>query len=610
MLAHPQPLAGQAEVGVPLEAAVAPVAVPRRRLLRVAEELDLHLLELARAEGEVARRDLIAEALADLGDPEGDADPRGVNDILEVDEDALRRLRPQERRVLIGTECPDNRLEHQVELARRSQRAEVLRVRPEHQFKAPDRRETLHRAIPFQLVGVLGAEVEELQRPLLDLLHRLVAVPVIGDEDVLPLRLDPAAEYLVVAVAFLRLAAVNHVVVKQVIVAGAFPDLWMHDDGAVEADHLVRAGGAGRRAEFIVAGDHVAPPDLLDIALQLDAERAVVPEPVQPTVDLASLEEKPAPLAQRDDLVHLLVFGHSLHPYRSPTRQRGVTYPSLARRAGVVSLRPVTLGDADGADLDAQRIGPQLRHQGELIDLRRCLDVLLEAEPLEVAAAVTQLQCSLQTAAVRVEAVPGKPSAVVEANRPLVVEEIDQGTGQQRVLERDVAVGAGADDMNRTRLVSQLFAHGTVVDERGDERTSGDDTAQQGAGAVGRGQHQGDAAAGPWREAARRIAQVEAGDRQSAALAGKQDTTGPHRVGQCPRLVHLGTGKHRGTARGEGVDNRGRGPQHVDDHRHALAQPFRRRQLGQQIDVNVPLLGHDSTPHDPRKTSSYLMQEP
>ena len=36
----------------------------------VAEELDLHLLELARAEGAVLRRDLVAERLADLGDAE------------------------------------------------------------------------------------------------------------------------------------------------------------------------------------------------------------------------------------------------------------------------------------------------------------------------------------------------------------------------------------------------------------------------------------------------------------------------------------------------------------------------------------------------------------
>jgi hypothetical protein len=39
------------------------------------EELHLHLLELAGAEDEVARRDLVAERLADLPDPERDLLP-------------------------------------------------------------------------------------------------------------------------------------------------------------------------------------------------------------------------------------------------------------------------------------------------------------------------------------------------------------------------------------------------------------------------------------------------------------------------------------------------------------------------------------------------------
>src|SRR5438876_9749174 len=57
MLTEAQSLASQAEVGVPLHPAVAPVLVPLRRALGMAKELDFHLLELARAEGEIARRD-------------------------------------------------------------------------------------------------------------------------------------------------------------------------------------------------------------------------------------------------------------------------------------------------------------------------------------------------------------------------------------------------------------------------------------------------------------------------------------------------------------------------------------------------------------------------
>src|SRR5205807_2952287 len=133
----------------------------------------------------------------------------------------------------------------------------------------------------------------------------------------------------------------------------------------------------------------------------------------------------------------------------------------LARRAGQdVLLRPVTLGDANGADLNAQGVWAQLGHQGELVDGCRRLDVLLEAEPHQIASALAQLQRPLQTAAVRVEAVPGDASAVVEPDTPQVVQEVDQGAGQQSVLERDIAVGAGTDDTDRTRLVPQLFADG------------------------------------------------------------------------------------------------------------------------------------------------------
>jgi hypothetical protein len=68
----------------------------------MAEELDFHLLELARAEREVARRDLVAETLADLRDAERHADARAVDDVLEVDEDALRRFRPEEGGIFLG----------------------------------------------------------------------------------------------------------------------------------------------------------------------------------------------------------------------------------------------------------------------------------------------------------------------------------------------------------------------------------------------------------------------------------------------------------------------------------------------------------------------------
>src|SRR5579871_6716240 len=74
---EPEPLS-------PLHPLLAPECVPLARLLGMAEELDLHLLELATAEREVAWRDLVAEGLADLRDAERHLDPGRVDDILEL----------------------------------------------------------------------------------------------------------------------------------------------------------------------------------------------------------------------------------------------------------------------------------------------------------------------------------------------------------------------------------------------------------------------------------------------------------------------------------------------------------------------------------------------
>ena len=126
VVAEPEPVGPQAEVDVPLEPGLPPVGVPLRGLVGPAEELDLHLLELARAEGEVARVDLVAEALADLGDAERQLDAAGVDDVLEVGEDPLGGLGAEVGDVRLVLEGADVRLEHQVERPRLGQRAAVV----------------------------------------------------------------------------------------------------------------------------------------------------------------------------------------------------------------------------------------------------------------------------------------------------------------------------------------------------------------------------------------------------------------------------------------------------------------------------------------------------
>jgi hypothetical protein len=110
-----------AETREPVEAVVDPLLVRLLVLARAHEIFHLHLLELARAEDEVARRDLVAERLADLRDAERQLAPHGRLHVEEVDEDALRRLGPEVgegRGVVLRRGRADGCAEHQVEGAR------------------------------------------------------------------------------------------------------------------------------------------------------------------------------------------------------------------------------------------------------------------------------------------------------------------------------------------------------------------------------------------------------------------------------------------------------------------------------------------------------------
>jgi hypothetical protein len=210
------------------------------------EELHLHLLELARAEGEVARVDLVAERLADLRDAERHLDARRIGHVDEVGEDALRRLRPQ---VGLGRGVrhrPEMRLEHEVELARRRQLAFALRI-------GTDRRR---------------------------------------DAGVLVLGID-----LVDAIALLALLAVDHRVGEVGDVARRAPDHRVHQDRRVEAD------------DVLAVAHHRLPPGVFDVALELDAQWTVIPGAVDAAVELRRLKDEPGALGHRDQLLHQLFGG-------------------------------------------------------------------------------------------------------------------------------------------------------------------------------------------------------------------------------------------------------------------------------------------------------------
>lgn len=105
---------------VELEAKLQPLVGKGKAVFSAAEVFYLHLLELSRAEGEVARVNLVAEGFADLGNAEGDLHAGGIQHIFVLAEDALSGLGTQPTDgsgvVLIGCST-DGGLEHEVERA-------------------------------------------------------------------------------------------------------------------------------------------------------------------------------------------------------------------------------------------------------------------------------------------------------------------------------------------------------------------------------------------------------------------------------------------------------------------------------------------------------------
>src|SRR3712207_4181877 len=80
--------------------------------------------------------------------------------------------------------------------------------------------------------------------------------------------LEAKNEELVGPIPLLCLTAIDHRIAEAADMPRRLPDLRVHDDRAVQPDHVVPTL------------DVVAPPGVLDVPLQLDAQRAVVPEPV------------------------------------------------------------------------------------------------------------------------------------------------------------------------------------------------------------------------------------------------------------------------------------------------------------------------------------------
>ena len=99
------------------------------------------------------------------------------------------------------------------------------------------------------------------------------------------------AGQLVEPVAAMAGGAFDQRIGERADVARRDPDLGMHQDAGVQADDVV------------ALLDHRPPPGPLDVVLELDAERAVVPHGVDAAVDLRAREDEAAPLRERHDRV-------------------------------------------------------------------------------------------------------------------------------------------------------------------------------------------------------------------------------------------------------------------------------------------------------------------
>src|SRR5690606_12008431 len=202
----------------------------------------------------VARRDLVAESLADLGDAEGNFLAAGLQDVAVLHEDRLGRLRAQvdRRRGLVHR--TDLRAKHQAELAR---------WRP-----------------------VMVAAIRTADAPLLTDPRHLF------DRQPLGLLAGRLLDQRASAEAAAADAALHLRVIELRDVPAHLPDARVEQNSAVHPD------------DVLALVDEASPPEIFDVAAHLDSQRAVVPGIGETSIGLAALEHEPATLRERNDRLH------------------------------------------------------------------------------------------------------------------------------------------------------------------------------------------------------------------------------------------------------------------------------------------------------------------
>ena len=263
VVARAQSVIAHAEDLKPLNALLLPVREPLEVRVRLAEEFEFHLLELACAEGEVARCNLVSEGLTDLADAEGNLLPGSALHVLKVHKDTLCRLRAQVDRVLCVLGHTLEGLEHEVELA--------------------DVRE----------VVLAAARARNLV--LLDIgLHLLVAPAVHAGLELYAVLRRVVLNQLVRAEALVTALAVHERIREAADVTGGNPGLGVHENRAIHADIV------GRLLNKLL------PPGSLHVVLKLHAEIAVVPGICESAVDFRTRIDKSSRLCECHDFFHCI----------------------------------------------------------------------------------------------------------------------------------------------------------------------------------------------------------------------------------------------------------------------------------------------------------------
>ena len=190
--------------------------------------------------------------------PNGRLPARDLGDVLEVDEDALRRLRARGRRPA----------------------------------PSPRRGPILVENIRLNWRGSVRSHCSVSPGCLLGRCPHWASLELVG------------------SVAALAEAAVDERVGEAGDVPRSLPDGGVEDDRRVEGDDVVPLA------------HHRLEPARLDVLLEQDAVVAVVVRRAEAAVDLARREDEPAPLRERDDLVHRDHVGHPRDVTRAERRGR------------------------------------------------------------------------------------------------------------------------------------------------------------------------------------------------------------------------------------------------------------------------------------------------